>query len=321
MVTYQIKDRLREYLKSIGLSVYQLEVDCGFSRSYFNNMKFNIPAKKIDVILEHLPDLNKTWLLTGEGNMTNGVPYQREDTYLNSEDEKKIGQQERQDIMTRVREAILTKISPSIERYEKQFHLFPGTFNNAMMRGDDRVVMGWLNAVYRETDLAYSFDWLMTGEGAPFRIKQPYIPVIPASVLDERFNINERIRPLDKSWLQGYYCEDVPVNIVYDVDNADFAVLFDNVTNKRDPLFGRQFFCQIVDNYSSSIVRDGDYWTYLVCDRVNGVRVADVARWDAEQLEFSFWNGNREYIKDNEPYKYSIFARIIGIYEHRDLRP
>ena len=221
MLTYQIKDRLKEYLQTIGLSVYQLEVDCGFSRGYFNSMKYNIPAKKIDVILEHLPDLNKAWLLTGKGSMTNGVPIQTVDAYPMSEN-KKISPQERQDIMTRVREAILTKISPTIERYEKQNHLHPGTFEAAIKRGSDRVVTTWLNSVYCKVNKAYSYDWLCTGDGPLFRIKQPYIPVIPASVLNERFNIeNERIQPLDKSWIRSYYSEDVPVNIVYGVDNAD----------------------------------------------------------------------------------------------------
>lgn len=320
MITYLIKDRLKDYLKSIGLSVYQLEIDCGFSRGYFNSTKFNIPTKKIDVILERLPDLNKTWLLTGEGNMTNGVPIQKGDTYGNNEHENRIGQQERQDIMDRVREVILTRISPSIERYEKQFHLFSGTFKNAMMRGDDRVVMGWLNAVYREADLAYSFDWLMTGEGAPFRIKQPYIPVIPVSVLDERFNIdNERIRPIDKSWIQSYYCEDVPVDIVSGVENADFAVIFDNVPI-GDTLHGKQFFCRI-EEYPTNPVGDFYGGKYLLCDRVNGVRVANVDRCDADDLKLDFSDGSSTIIDDLDPLKYTIFAHIIGIYEHLDNLP
>ena len=315
MITYQIKDRLREYLESIGLSVYQLEVECGFSRGYFNSMRFNIPAKKIDVVLEHLPDLNKTWLLTGEGNMTNGVPFQKGETYINKETEKKIGQQERQDIMDRVREVILTKISPTIERYEKQFHLFPGTFNNAMKRGDDRVVMGWLNAVYREADFAYSYDWLMTGEGAKFRIKQPYIPVIPASVLEERFNVdNERNRQLytlDKSWIQSYYCEDVPVNIVSGVEDSDFAVIFDNVT-KDNSLYGKQFFCRIE---STGYLKK----KYLLCDRINGVRVADAKGCNVKEMKLVFSDGSSIIINSLETRNYSIFAPIIGIYEHLDL--
>lgn len=176
MVTYQIEDNLRKYLKSIGLSIYKLENDCGFSRSYLTNVKFNVPAHKIDVICERLPDLNKTWLMTGEGKMTNGLSLA--DRFETMTDKEKEAHKKRmQAIMTRVRIVIEKSICPSIEEFEKRNKLARGTYNYDYKKCDEKVITIWVRNVWKQSNQSYSLDWIVTGKtNAESKIRFKNIP-------------------------------------------------------------------------------------------------------------------------------------------------
>lgn len=69
-----IKDRLLIYINYSGLKNASFEQLCGLSNGYINNSKGNFGAKKLEDILSNCPDLNRTWLLTGEGEMLNSQP-------------------------------------------------------------------------------------------------------------------------------------------------------------------------------------------------------------------------------------------------------
>ena len=64
-----MKERLLEFVRYTGLPVYQFEKLCGLSNAYIKNMSKGIGADKLDNILNKFPELNKQWLLYGEGNM------------------------------------------------------------------------------------------------------------------------------------------------------------------------------------------------------------------------------------------------------------
>ena len=65
----QIKERLIFFIKSTGMKVKTFEELCGLSNGYVNNIKGNISAAKLEGILKGCPELNRAWLLTGEGQM------------------------------------------------------------------------------------------------------------------------------------------------------------------------------------------------------------------------------------------------------------
>lgn len=71
-----IKDRLLEYIEYIGVGQAKFEKMCGLSNGYINNIKGNFSAKKIEDILKTCTDLNRLWLLTGEGEMLNPPVFQ-----------------------------------------------------------------------------------------------------------------------------------------------------------------------------------------------------------------------------------------------------
>jgi len=71
-----VKQRLIEYLQYKGIGRNKFEAIAGLSHSYIANLR-NAPKNEIlEKILRAAPDLNRVWLLTGEGDMLNemGTP-------------------------------------------------------------------------------------------------------------------------------------------------------------------------------------------------------------------------------------------------------
>lgn len=80
-----VKQRLIEFIKSKGLSQRRFETIVGLSNGYVNNISSGIGAAKFAEISKHFPDLNRNWLLTGDGEMLgsseqtiSGIPYYKD---------------------------------------------------------------------------------------------------------------------------------------------------------------------------------------------------------------------------------------------------
>lgn len=64
-----VKDRLIMYIKEKGMSIYEFEKSANLAMSSVHHVNDHLGKKMKDAIAEHHPDLNISWLLTGEGNM------------------------------------------------------------------------------------------------------------------------------------------------------------------------------------------------------------------------------------------------------------
>lgn len=64
-----VKDRLKIFIKHLGVGQGKFEKNCNLSNGYINNSKGNFGASKLEDILKIYPELNRIWLLTGEGEM------------------------------------------------------------------------------------------------------------------------------------------------------------------------------------------------------------------------------------------------------------
>lgn len=64
-----VKQRLIDFIKFKNLSQAKFEKAIGVSNGFVNNISKGIGADKLQRILNAYPELNSTWLLTGNGEM------------------------------------------------------------------------------------------------------------------------------------------------------------------------------------------------------------------------------------------------------------
>ena len=66
-----VKQRLMKFLRYKDISNSVFEKTCGMANGYVNNIRVGVSPKKLESILLNYPELNRDWLIYGEGNMLN----------------------------------------------------------------------------------------------------------------------------------------------------------------------------------------------------------------------------------------------------------
>lgn len=64
-----VKQRLIQYIEYKNMSIRSFERKCGLSNGYIRSIEQTIMPRKLKSISLQFPDLNQSWLLTGEGEM------------------------------------------------------------------------------------------------------------------------------------------------------------------------------------------------------------------------------------------------------------
>lgn len=67
-----IKDRTIEFVKHKGITMKTFEQRCGLSSGYVTSMRKGFGSDKLNNVLIAFPELNRDWLLYGEGEMIKG---------------------------------------------------------------------------------------------------------------------------------------------------------------------------------------------------------------------------------------------------------
>lgn len=75
-----IKDRIDDFIAYKNIRRSAFEKKCGFSNGYTRNLKANPSSNKIEDILKAYPELDRVWLLTGEGAMLRDASGETPDT-------------------------------------------------------------------------------------------------------------------------------------------------------------------------------------------------------------------------------------------------
>lgn len=65
----QVKKRLILFIQHLGVSQGKFEREVGLANGYVNNIRVSITPEKLKMIALRYPELNKGWLMTGEGEM------------------------------------------------------------------------------------------------------------------------------------------------------------------------------------------------------------------------------------------------------------
>lgn len=66
-----IKERIKKFIEHKDLPVSKFEEACGLSNGYIASMRVGFGKDKLNNVLTAFPDLNRDWLLYGEGEMIN----------------------------------------------------------------------------------------------------------------------------------------------------------------------------------------------------------------------------------------------------------
>lgn len=64
-----VKDRIYTFIQSKGLTVKRFEELCGLSNGYISSMRKGFGRGKLNNVLTIFPELNRDWLIYGEGEM------------------------------------------------------------------------------------------------------------------------------------------------------------------------------------------------------------------------------------------------------------
>lgn len=66
-----IKERIYSFIEYKGITVKKFEKLCGLSNGYISSMRKGFGSDKLNNVLTMFPELNREWLLYGEGEMLN----------------------------------------------------------------------------------------------------------------------------------------------------------------------------------------------------------------------------------------------------------
>lgn len=142
-----IMERLKMFIDSQGITIKAFERSIGMSNASFGKSLKNggnIGSDKVEIILQVYPQLNPSWLLTGEGSMILG--------------------EEPQPLSNNLNERILTFISHlgvNVAEFERNCNLSNGSVSKM---GDNtrRSTLEKISKIYPSLNL----NWLLTGEGS-----------------------------------------------------------------------------------------------------------------------------------------------------------
>ena len=73
-----IKERTIAFVKSKGITMKKFEQACGLSSGYVTSMRKGFGQEKLESVLNAFPELNRDWLLYGDGMIAHEIGISKE---------------------------------------------------------------------------------------------------------------------------------------------------------------------------------------------------------------------------------------------------
>lgn len=153
-----VKERLIRFLENEGIPRTRFEKSIGVSNGYLLKLRGTPKLDKLNRIIEKYPQLNKMWLLAGEGSMLNGVEMKTKEEFYGAAKREKINM---------ILKIINHYTSGDKELFAKLINVSVDTVETWISRGNFDVERIYDNC----NDL--SAIWLLTGEGNMFYNDNP----------------------------------------------------------------------------------------------------------------------------------------------------
>ncbi len=150
------KTRLLEFLKYLDLSQAKFADKVGLSKGFANNVGDSIRSENLKKITDIYPQLNTTWLLTGDGEM------------LKSEINIPTDNTDYSDLSSRIRQ-IMKYEQLNISQFAERSGIGQGNLSS-MLNGNRSIGEGVLNKII-VTFEDINKDWLFDGKGEMLKSK------------------------------------------------------------------------------------------------------------------------------------------------------
>ena len=113
------KERTLRFIAYKGLSVKKFEEMCGLSNGYVNSMKSGYGSNKLLQVLRVFPELNRDWLVYGEGEMLieSATISSLPDTYVET-DESFVS--EKNDVLEAELRAQIEKLEAKVDKLNQE---------------------------------------------------------------------------------------------------------------------------------------------------------------------------------------------------------
>lgn len=146
-----VKQRLINFIEYKGLSIRKFEITCGLSVGYMKSLRHAPSTDKLSMILSAYPDLNRTWLLTGEGNMLC-------DSYVSDKRAVNV------DVCSRIKEISDKAFNCDIAEMAKATYISKAQIMR-LISNDEQPDYDVIRKIAEMSSPKINIEWLITGEG------------------------------------------------------------------------------------------------------------------------------------------------------------
>ena len=159
MVEDTVKQRIMEFINFKKISQRKFERTAGLSNGYLIQLRQTPSVDKISMILSAYPEINKTWLLSGDGNMLND----------NDAGHREVNPE----IGSRFKEISDKLFGGDLNRMAMATYIRASDLRKIICDNDEPAYADVLRVAQMTSPNKINIDWLITGQGEMLKSDKP----------------------------------------------------------------------------------------------------------------------------------------------------